>query len=389
MNGKVLQHLLQLRQDFLVPGVGKFSLEELPAEIQHGDSLILPPSFRTNFSQKPGKFSATLAAVIEQQYRISPAQAEKTEQEFAAEILSGLRCAQRHILPELGVLVSDLEGSIQFLPEKNRIQTAEFYGLRPVPARQRMVQHPAELPKETPVIPLQPFETKSAGKNTLRYAGMAAAGIAIASFAAILIRLNTPFGESLNKQAGIITVPEKIRPEPPRKTAATTLKVQGEDASQKMPAEEAQPLSIPETPKVSQQATPSAGAPEIAHFPGEQQTAPSRKIHKNQPSNQGEEGKNQTFEDNNPSSSVADPSADESANALRFFVVAGSFGSRNGAGKASQNWKNKGYQTALHEDAAKNVTRVSIGGFPNKEEALEFLQLAKPGFASDLWILSN
>ena len=94
------------------------------------------------------------------------------------------------------------------------------------------------------------------------------------------------------------------------------------------------------------------------------------------------------------SPSQVPPAASESAampaaEALRFYVVAGSFKSADVAAEAEKVWKGKGFSTSVHPLQEKEMKRISIGSFGSKEEALAFMSAAQPEFDSSLWILKE
>jgi hypothetical protein len=94
-----------------------------------------------------------------------------------------------------------------------------------------------------------------------------------------------------------------------------------------------------------------------------------------------------------PASSVAQPIekslAQTEASGSRFFVVAGSFKNSEVAEQAASEWTTKGYQTAKHLLEEKKMTRISIGSFDSKQQALDFLEQARPVFTASLWILAE
>jgi len=95
-----------------------------------------------------------------------------------------------------------------------------------------------------------------------------------------------------------------------------------------------------------------------------------------------------------PASSVVAQLAEKSsagaeASGNRFFVVAGSFKNSEVAEQAASEWNAKGYQTAKHLLEEKKMTRISIGTFDSKQQALEFMEQARPVFTASLWILEE
>jgi cell division septation protein DedD len=91
-----------------------------------------------------------------------------------------------------------------------------------------------------------------------------------------------------------------------------------------------------------------------------------------------------------PASAAADNTSSVSAETgLRFFVVAGSFRNPAIAGEAEKSWKQAGYATSFHTLEEKQMSRVAIGEFSSKEEALSFIGTAQKEFSSQLWILKE
>ena len=74
---------------------------------------------------------------------------------------------------------------------------------------------------------------------------------------------------------------------------------------------------------------------------------------------------------------------------IRFFVVAGSFRNPAIAGEAEKSWKEAGFVTSFHSLEEKQMSRVAIGEFSSKEEALSFIGKSQPEFSSQLWILKE
>lgn len=74
---------------------------------------------------------------------------------------------------------------------------------------------------------------------------------------------------------------------------------------------------------------------------------------------------------------------------LKYFVVAGSFRNPSVASEAESNWKKAGFSTSIHPNTEKEMSRVAIGEFLSKEEALTFLNKKQAEFSSRLWILKE
>jgi hypothetical protein len=210
MTGKVLHYLLQDRQQFVIPGIGKFSLEDLPAEIQPGAALLKAPGKLIAFSPKPGKEQYNLRFLLPEVFGIQPAQANTMEEHFANEIHGSLKESRRYNIAGFGTLLADNEGNLQFVPETAVNQFSDSFGLRPLPARQLVVRHREADVKETPVIPLRPFDNNNKNaKRPFRTLAYAAAGVGIAMAAGSLFWLNSIGNYSAGPQAAVFSSPQK------------------------------------------------------------------------------------------------------------------------------------------------------------------------------------
>lgn len=204
MKGKVLHHLLEAGSPVFITGIGNFSVEQQSAEIQPGSSQIFAPSKVINFSPKPVKTQLALRDRLEQVYGLSSENAAHLESSFSAEIAAALAGDRRFVLPDLGMLLADVDGNIQFVPERNRFSSGDFFGLRPLAARPMLIRRETQPEKEAPVIPLLPFEeSKNRARKPFRSMAYAAVGAGLAIAAGSLIWLNSLHTES-GQQAAIL-----------------------------------------------------------------------------------------------------------------------------------------------------------------------------------------
>lgn len=396
MTDKVFQHLLHLRQNIFISGLGRFSLETVPAELQPGSALIQAPAFLPEFQTRPAGKQNSLAEALQEVYGISVEKAAEMEKSFAAGILKALEENRRHELPGLGVLLAGYDASLQFVPEKTRIQSSSHFGLRAVSARQLLVRHQLPSEKEAPVIPLQPFEkTGNEGKRPFRLLAYAASGIGIALAAGTLIWLNSltpPQGQ----QAGMLPVSKSEQ-----KVASTA------EVSESNPAAAIQEdlQQVPENASVQQanekvQVVSSEPAKAAAVLPLSKETAPKKAELSGNVSEDGSPNRSghrrrhhgdvvQEMKEKEESKDLRAniPAAD--ATDFRFHVVAGSFKQSGSAKTAERIWRRSGYKTGRHLLAEKEMIRVSIGSFATKEEAEIFRDGHCPDFSSALWILEG
>jgi hypothetical protein len=310
MTGQILRNLLDSQQRLFIPGLGLFTAEARSSEIQFGAGTISPPSVRIEFSQRSQDVSNNLRDHLVNQYSLLPSRAEELLEGFVAEVRRGLSADRKFAISGFGTLVYDVEGNVQFLPLENQTYCLSSFGLKPIAARSISLRNRLSDDKETPVIPLRPFDqptTKKPWRPKLAHAAVAA-GL---SFAAGSIIWLSTLGTEPGQQASVFPLQS------------------GKEVS-----------AIASAPASNEELRLSS------------QTA------------------------------VAEPELD-------YYVVAGSFRHADIAAVAEKNWKSAGFQTSFHSLPEKEMTRVSIGRFSTKEDALAFLQKSQTGFTAQLWILKE
>ena len=354
-----MQHLLQAGKDIYVPEIGKFSLESHSAELQPGSGQILAPSLGFQFQSKRfAPTSVTLRERLMAAYGIAESKAERMENEFIAEIQLALSSQRRYSLPDFGSLLADVDGNIEFVPEREKVQSSEVFGLRPVHARQLVVRHNPSPEKETPVVPLRPFDNQQ-DKKSPRWLILAAVSTGISLVAGSVFWLNSQNFRA-DQQAAIVPFPVKKEKVEVRKSEPTV-----RQAAQVVP----------------QQVNPE---PEIRTS---QNTVPVENKKSTTASLKSEISVEKS------TARVAEKMEETGLKPVetspRFFVIAGSYAVLQTAKMVQIRWKKLGFATARHALTEKNMTRISIGRFESKEEALAFREKVQPGFTSSLWILSE
>jgi len=325
MKGQILWTLLDSRQKIAVPGLGVFSTESRPAEIQFGAGRIAPPNFRIDFNQRNSQEQSTeLRDLLSHQFGLNPSKADQWISDFVSEVRQGLANDRKYHIQGFGTLASDIEGNVQFMPLEATNYDLNSFGLRPLSAVSLHVKNRSSEEKEAPVIPLRPFDdvnSLEAGKkkkSRLPALAYAAVGVGIAMAAGSMIWLSS-LNPDINPSASI--VPEIQKVQTSEKASVQVLS--------KSPSENVG-LASPE-----KRASPEA------------------------PLN------------------------------LNFFVVAGSFKNFQIADEAEKEWNGNGFQTSFHKAEEKGMMRVAIGQFQSKEDALAFLSKSQPSFNSQLWILKE
>lgn len=316
MKGEILRNLLDAQQRLCIPGLGRFASEVRSAEIQFGSGGILPPSARIEFSRRPQEDSSELRDYLINQYGLAASRAEELIEKFVSEVRTALAGNQRYSIPAFGTLTSDLEGNIHFFPEEKQIFNLSAFGLLPIEAKALALQNRISNPgHEAPVIPLRPFEDKTAKRSRISYLAYAAVGAGLAMAAGSLIWISS-LGTETGQQASVLPLSQPVKVE--------------------ISAEK----SVPRTLAPTGNALPSSA-----------------------------------------------PVSSESA--LKFFVVAGSFRNPAVALEAEKCWKKAGFVTSVHSLEEKQMSRIAIGEFASKEDALVFMAKSQPEFPSQLWILKE
>jgi len=325
MKGQILWTLLDSRQKIAVPGLGVFSTESRPAEIQFGAGRIAPPNFRIDFNQRNSQEQSTeLRDLLSQQFGLNSSKADQWISDFVSEVRQGLSNDRKHHIQGFGTLASDIEGNVQFLPLEATNYDLNSFGLRPLSAVSLHVKNRSTEEKEAPVIPLRPFddlnslETGKKKKSRFPALAYAAVGTGLALAAGSLIWLSS-LNPDTNPSASIVPEIQKVQ-------TSEKASVQGLSNS------------------------PS----EIARGAATQKQ-----------------------------------NATEQTLNLNFFVVAGSFKNFQIADEAGKEWNGNGFQTSFHKAEDKGMMRVAIGQFQSKEDALAFLSKSQSSFNSQLWILKE
>jgi nucleoid DNA-binding protein/cell division septation protein DedD len=325
MTGEILRNLLDSRQRLSIPGLGLFTTETRSSEIQFGSASILPPSVRIEFTQRRQESSTELLDHLVTQYALPPSRAEELIENFVSEIRKTLAGNQRYSIPAFGTLASDLEGNIQFLPAEDQLFCLSSFGLKPVSARALAMKDRISVAEHE--APVIPLRPFEEKAGTKKRASfMAYAAVGAGlAMAAGSLIWLSTLGGDGGQQASVLPLNSSVK---------------SESTSENKPL--------------------SKASPEVISYPS---SAVAEKAN---------------------SLSEAAPEA-----GMRFFVVAGSFRNPAIAGEAEKSWKQAGFETSFHSLEEKQMSRVAIGEFSSKEEALSFIGKSQPEFSSQLWILKE
>ena len=331
--GPLLVEYLNDNSRLSLPGLGTFYASDRPAEVQFASRLILPPSRSIEFQSRG--FHDTDAAFVSylcNRTGMPQIEAEDMLAGFSVHVRRLLGDTREFEIPAFGKLRFDPEGSCFFVPDSTRVTRLDSYGFRTLPAETVFSKNRSAVEREVPVIPLHPFDHT--------------------------VRTTEPrTGQFLRRRnAGIISSAV---------AAAVALAVSAVFLLKKP---EAAPLASRENNQPQEAALVPIGKPALpapavtGSFPGASSPAAGR-------------------------ASVS--STPEAPVSTAFFVVGGSFREGSQCRKAMAKWKQAGFEVSEHAHPSLPMTRVALGQFGSKAEALEFLRANQPAFDGSLWILAE
>jgi len=347
MIGRILQQILDKETKVAVPGLGVFFSTYLSSEIQFAAKSILPPSRQIEFNQR-GKTEGEnqLRDYLVNVLEVSVEQAEFYIHQFASEAQQKLNSERKFDIPQFGSLALDIEGNVVFLSNSTVQYNAESFGLTPVSAETVFSKTRQTIVREVPVIPLHPFddeivsteEDARPGKRNIRWMGMAAA------VTALLITLGSVFMlAKFTDNDSLVATSTPSKPQEAGIMPMTTV-----ESSDKVSSEPSAPASVTEVPVVAAE---------------------------------------QVVEKVVEVKSVKDTTL--KVKRVMYFVIAGSFKEFPRVQKLSNQLQGKGYNISIHHIKDIDFTRLAIGGFPTKEEAIAFMTNAQKDFPEPLWVFTD
>lgn len=167
--------VLREHEYVIIPGFGGFTLYHVPAK-QNASHVFTPPSkvpsFNPLLNQDDGMLKQALISICS----VSPAEAAQRIEAFTAHCNTLLQVRKTLVIPSLGTLYQNLDGSLTFEPATTSLWSLEHFGLEPVQA--------AFNPPEAKIIPLTKPWTVS---NALLKTAIAASFLIISSLLAFMI----------------------------------------------------------------------------------------------------------------------------------------------------------------------------------------------------------
>ena len=342
MIGSILRELINENSSVEIPGLGTFHTEYASASIQFATRGIAPSSLRIEFSQKPvsGK-SNPLKSYLISNIGLNHEKADSILESFCQSVSKTLQTDKKAEIKGFGWLVVDIEGGVHFQMYPDFPYRLDSFGLKQISAETAHFKSKTTPDRETPVIPLHPFddefpevsELNGERKYNFKWAFVAAI------FLATLVSFGSVYFLALNSEPSEILANQ----EKPVRQEATMVPV-NKDITQKEVLGENKSEALDITEKKSEVATkPSA---------------------------------------------VSAPAA-VSVIEENYYVIAGSFQMSEKSIQLNLSLKSDGFQSEILSKNENGFIRVSAAKFKSKPEAIAFIESKKENLKENLWVLKG
>lgn len=332
MIGLVLRKAIAQKGHINVPGLGSFVASEVPAVLHFADRTVAPPQLHITFVAEESYQVTQLTDILATDFGMDQAQVQAVVAPWVKQAIQSLEIAHRFDITGLGMLKTDVEGTIHFHPKTEENYEVESYGLPVLKAEMLATKRKRKYERETPVIPLHPYDSKEKTnrKREFRWATVAAV------FTALLVSFATVFYLSKEAVQDSQTLAKNNRELHPQKAELVP--------------------SLPENPKAPANLSPS-------------------KNDSNPP---------KVLQESEPVKSLSKPRAGSS-----FYVIAGSFRMEDKSREQKEKLSKSGYSCTIIYSEEKALNRISIGKFDSRAAALTFLTETQPRFEDQLWVLTE
>lgn len=324
-------HLLLHQNDcVVVPGLGGFILNHLPASYDEKESRLYPSRALPFFNKQLQSNDGLLAAALVKSENYDYPSAIKEIHRFVQIVKDSLDDKCEYTMPGLGEFQSNHEGQITFFPDKESNSSIDTYGL------DSLVIKPLVKPSKIQRKALAPIRKKSWAWISM------VASLLIIALGAYWINqsVQTPFGAQWGALNPFVS--------------NDTPHVVKETPTEPAQAEETSNMNNTETEAI--ESTPSAEeSPEITSIP-EGETAPI--LH-------------------------ATPSADST-----YYIVVGAFNNSRNAMRYERSLKNEGFSACSYSESEGAIIRVCAEKHTKRFEAQERLSFIQGEANPKAWILA-
>jgi nucleoid DNA-binding protein/cell division protein FtsN len=338
MIGSILRELINENSSVEIPGLGTFNTEYASASIQFATRGIAPSSLRIEFSQKPvsGK-SNPLKSYLISNIGLTHEKADSILESFCQSVSNALQSDKKAEIKGFGWLVVDIEGGVHFQMYPDFPYRLDSFGLKQIPAETAHFKSKTTPDRETPVIPLHPFddefpevsELNGERKYNFKWAFVAAI------FLATLVSFGSVYFLALNSEPSEILANQE---KPVRQEAAM---VPVNKDNEVLVEKKSEPLDISEK-KLETENPVDVSAPAVKSV----------------------------IEEN-------------------YYVIAGSFQMSEKSIKLNLSLKSDGFQSEILNKNENGFIRVSAAKFKSKPEAIAFIESKKENLKENLWVLKG
>ncbi len=373
--GAYLCEVLQENEEVIVQDLGTFQTSYASAEIHPTTHLFSPPNKNINFHTKTKTSNLILEHYISQKESVPIEEAKEQVRNFVSKLKMNLNIEKRMALENLGELILQANGEIEFKQNKQTNILNDSFGLPEIYAKlidkKEMSNKSQPSPQSsTRKIQAPPQEEDKKAWGTIAAIGsLALIVVAVIYVVAIDSSLN-PFNKLLSQKK------EEVK-----KDVLLPADNQITENNTQEPPQEQKNISENNT---SQENTSNSTTNE--------NTTESKTIAENNtPISNQQEAENKTIVENQKNQE-ANPKGDGILVEVRnnqFYVVIAGFGNRANAYKKVRETKKLGLDNVkiIPPFDAKNLYRVAVGGYNSRPEADSKLEEIKSVLGIDAWIL--
>lgn len=374
-----LRQVLQENDEVVLQDVGVFQASYASAEINPNTHLFLPPNKSIHFTTKLKASNLVLENFISQKESISLEEAQELVKAFVRQLKANLDIDRSFLLEDLGELVLQVGGEIEFKQNKQTIILDESFGLPEIYAK--LIDREAP-PLITPEVSssskrMQPPPIKEESRNAwgtvAAIASLTLLVVAVIYVVAIDSSLN-PFNKLLSKKRIENSATKQVSIE--NQTANISAENSDTASQQKeVVLPNTQPSTQTETTNLNLQAesnTENQNLNTNTNSTNQIETAQQR----------------QSLQETKPTQNKGDDIlVGERSN--QFFIVIAGFANQANAYKKAREAKKLGLENIkiIPPFDAKRLYRVAVGGYSSRSEADTKLEEIRNVLGVDAWIL--
>lgn len=131
LSAALKESLLQ-SQSVVLPGIGTFTITEVPSAFLNGGKTLTPPALEITFSATHLKNDGELEAVFSRLAKLTPEEAMVKMALLIEKIRTSIHVNRQAYIPEFGTILLDNEYQFHFTPDKDYCFCPDYYLLEPL-----------------------------------------------------------------------------------------------------------------------------------------------------------------------------------------------------------------------------------------------------------------